>query len=88
MARKWIKPAAIALLVVGVVAVGLGIFYAVVRASSLPSSMPGYRAAVRLRSGRILTYSQLKRYAAALLVLGAAVLTLAWWVAFRYDPAD
>jgi hypothetical protein len=86
--RKTAKAWAIALLVIGVIAVMLALVYASVRASSLPSWMPGYRHPVRFKSGRTVTYSQLKRYAFALGLVGAGSLGLAWWLTYRYEPVD
>jgi hypothetical protein len=86
--RQWVKPIAFTLLFVGVIATVVALLYAGVRASSLPSWMPGYHQPIRLKSGHAVSFGPLKRYAAALLVLGVASLSVAWWVGFRYEPAD
>jgi hypothetical protein len=88
MPRRWIKTVAIASLVVGVIAMTLAVVYLFVRASSLPSWMPGNRAPIRLRSGHLVTFGLLKRHVAVFAVVAAAALILAWWVAFRYEPND
>ena len=86
--RRTVKTLAIVLLVIGVIAVLFALVYAGVRASSLPSWMPGYRHSVRTKHGHIVTYGQLKRYAFVLGLVGAGSLGLAWWLAYRYEPVD
>jgi hypothetical protein len=86
--RRTVKALAIVLLVIGVIAVMFALVYVGVRASSLPSWMPGYRHPVRTKRGRIITYGQLKRYVFVLVLVGAGSLGLAWWLAYRYEPVD
>jgi hypothetical protein len=86
--RRTAKALAIALLVIGVIAIAMALVYGIVRASSLPSWMPGYRHSVRVRSGRIVTFGRLKRYTLVLGLVGVASLWGGWWLAYRYEPVD
>jgi hypothetical protein len=86
--RNTAKAWAIALAVVGVIIILIALVYAGVRASSLPSWMPGYRHSVRTKRGHIVTFGRLKRQAVVLLLVAAASLGLAWWFAYRYEAPD
>jgi hypothetical protein len=88
MLRSTAKAWAIALVVVGVIVILIALVYAGVRASSLPSWMPGYRHPVLTKRGRIVSFGRLKRQAIVLLLVGAVSLGVAWWLEYRYEAPD
>jgi hypothetical protein len=88
MLRSTAKAWAIALAVLGVIVIVIALVYVGVRASSLPSWMPGYRHPVLTKRGRTVAFGQLKRQAFVLLLVGAAALGVGWWLAYRYEAPD
>ena len=88
LSRSLIRPVSIALLAIGTVFVAFALLYSLVSASSLPSFMPGHLREHVLRNGHIpRTHAHVK--IGLVLFVGAVVALLgAWWLAFRYEPAD
>jgi hypothetical protein len=83
-----VKGIAIALTVVGVLLLIGAVLYMTMKASSLPSFMPGHLDFRVTKRGRVLgTHTYTKR-AFALILAAAAVFGVSWWLAFRYEPAD
>jgi hypothetical protein len=89
LTKKWIVPLFIVLCVVGVVLLVVGIVYLTVKASSLPSFWPGH-VDVRYtkKTHKALPTSAHTKRGLVAVILSIAAFIGAWWVLFRYKPAD
>lgn len=83
-----VKGIAIALTVVGVLLFLTGIVYLTMKASSLPSFVPGHLAERVTKHGHVIGTHTLAKRGVALLLAAIAVFGATWWLAFRYEPAD
>jgi len=88
LSRQLIRPVAIGLAVIGTIFLVLAIVYITMKASSLPSFLPGHLTERVTRKGHVIgTQAHWKR-GIVLLFAAVATFALTWWLAFRYDPAD
>ena len=88
LTRQLVRPIAIALMVAAVVLFVLGLIYVTTKGSSLPSFFPGHLPARHTKKGKLLpTHAHTKL--GIVLILAAIVSAVgAWWVTFKYEPAD
>ncbi|HXY91306.1 MAG TPA: hypothetical protein VEP49_02425 [Acidimicrobiia bacterium] len=90
LTRTQANAIAIALLVIGGIALVFALVYSTIRAGDLPTFFPGHVSVPThaLRNGRVIhTHTDTKR-ALVLLLVGAALLGGAWYVRFGYEPVD
>ena len=86
--KKWVVPLFIVLCVVGVVLLVLGIVYLSVHAADLPSWLPGHVTARINRKGKTLPTSAHTKRGYVAIILSIASFIGAWWMLFRYKPAE
>jgi hypothetical protein len=87
--KKWIVPLFIVLCVIGVVFLVVGIVYLTVKANSLPSFWPGHvETRYTKKTHRALPTSAHTKRGLVAIVLAIASFIGAYWVLFRYKPAD
>jgi hypothetical protein len=88
LSRSMIKPLAIALAVVGTLLLVLAIIYITMKASHLPSFIPGHLPERVTKKGHTIETHTLAKRGIVLILAAVAVFAATWWLAFRYEPAD
>jgi hypothetical protein len=88
LTRTGVKAIAIALTVLGVLLLIMAIVYLTTKASSLPSFVPGHLPGGVTKKGRVIHTHALVKRGVVLLIAAIGVFGTAWWLAFRYEPAD
>ena len=86
--KKWVVPLFIVFCVVGVVLLVLGIVYLTMHAADLPSWLPGHVTARITKKGKTLPTSAHTKRGLIAIVLATVSFIGAWWVLFRYKPAE
>jgi hypothetical protein len=87
LTRSNVKVVAIALTVLGALLLIMAIVYLTTKSSSLPSFVPGHLPGVT-KKGRVIHTHALVKRGIVLLIAAIGVFGTAWWLAFRYEPAD
>ena len=88
MTRSMVKGIAIALSVLGVLLLLMAIVYMTMKASSLPSFVPGHLAERVTKKGHVIQTHTLAKRGFVLLLAALAAFGATWWLAFRYEPVD
>ncbi len=88
LTRQLVRPLAIALIAVAAILVVLGLVYVSVKGASLPGFMPGHLPKRYSKKGKLLPTHAHTKLGIALILAAIVSAAGAWWIAFRYEPAD
>ena len=89
LSRRMAVAIAVALAVVATALIAIAIVYLAVPATHLPSVLPGHEAVRHAkRTGRALPSSPHTSRGVVALIVALGAIAAAWWMAFRYQPAD
>jgi uncharacterized membrane protein len=89
LSKKWIVPLFVVLCAVGIVLFVVGIVYLTVKANHLPSYWPGHVATrYTKKTHRALPASAHTKRGLVAIILAIAAFIGAWFVLFRYKPAN